>query len=52
MCHPAPSEASAKKENKGERGGNDVESYPDMHGAERHQHQAEPVKAKIIKTDD
>jgi hypothetical protein len=44
--------ANKKVEPKGERGGNDVKSYPDQHGQERHQHQAEPVKAKIIKTDD
>jgi hypothetical protein len=47
-----PVGASKKVEPKGSRGGNDVKSYPDMHAAERHQHQAEPVKAKIIKTDD
>jgi hypothetical protein len=43
---------SAKVEPKGTQPGNGVKSYPDKHAAERHQHQAEPVKAKIIKTDD
>jgi hypothetical protein len=44
--------ASKKVEPKGERGGNDVKSYPDQHGQERHQHKSEPEKAKVIKTDD
>jgi hypothetical protein len=41
-----------KVEPKGERGGNDVQSFPDKHAAERHQHKSEPEKAKVIKTDD
>jgi hypothetical protein len=43
---------SVKVEPKGERGGNDTQSFPDQHGQERHQHKSEPEKAKVIKTED
>jgi hypothetical protein len=41
-----------KMEPKGTQPGNGVQSYPDKHAAERHQHKSEPEKAKVIKTDD
>ena len=42
---------SKQKEPKGSQSGNGVQSYTDQHGQERHQHKAEPEKAKVIKTD-
>jgi hypothetical protein len=39
-------------ESKDGKAGNGVQSYPDLHAAERHQHKSEPEKAKVIKTED
>jgi hypothetical protein len=42
---------SARQGSTGEQKGNGVETYGDKDLMERHQHKSEPVKAKVIKTD-